>query len=68
MKKEVLLVLILLSLLSVSPMISAEMYISSFDKAYNVGDSFNFTLTLMPQANTNDFSGMSRFLSDSVGP
>ena len=55
MKKEVLLVLILLSLLSVSPMISAEMYISSFDKAYNVGDSFNFTLTLMPQANTNDF-------------
>ena len=52
MKREVLLVLILLSLI---PIGSAEMTISLPERVYSVSDSFDFNVTIIPSSDVNDF-------------
>ena len=52
MKKEVFIALILLSLI---PIISAEMMISAPEKVYSISDGFEFNLTILPSSSVNSF-------------
>lgn len=53
MKKEGLVILLLLML--VLPLCSAEMFVSQPKPVYNTADSFAFNITIIPAQNTNDF-------------
>jgi len=52
MRKEVFLAFILLSLI---PIVSAEMTISAPEKVYSISDSFDFNLTISSSSSVNDF-------------
>lgn len=46
---------LILLLLMILPLCSAEMYVSQPKEVYNTADSFSFNVTIVPSVNTNDF-------------
>ena len=53
--KKSLYFIVLISIIFILPIASAEIFFSQPKALYNIGDEFNFTLTLAPNSDTNGF-------------